>query len=58
LDRSKFSIEPTAASLYGKRWEDLLEAATSATEEDGSRDLTPVSSKFNRPSRHDRHKLG
>ena len=48
LDRSKFSIEPTAASLYGKRWEDLLDAATSATEEDGSRDLTPVSVGWNR----------
>lgn len=26
----------------GRRWEDLIEAAASATEEEGSRDLTPV----------------
>jgi len=38
-----FSNEPTPAALYGKRWEDLIDAATSATEEEGSRDLTPVS---------------
>lgn len=31
------------AFLYGKRWEDLIDAAASATEEEGSRDLTPVS---------------
>lgn len=42
-DRKAFSAEPqTAAALYGKRWEDLIDAAASATEED-SRDLTPVS---------------
>ena len=29
--------------VYGKRWEDLIDAAASATEEEGSRDLTPVS---------------
>ena len=29
--------------IYGKRWEDLIDAAASATEEEGSRDLTPVS---------------
>lgn len=41
-DRKAYSAEPTsAAALYGKRWEDLIDAATSATEED-SRDLTPV----------------
>lgn len=40
-DRKAFSVEPNAAALYGKRWEDLIDAATSATEED-SRDLTPV----------------
>lgn len=35
---------PTAAWMQGKRWEDLIEAATSATEaEDDDRDLTPVS---------------
>ena len=42
-DRKAFSAEPqTAAAFYGKRWEDLIDAAASATEED-SRDLTPVS---------------
>ncbi|KAF2266204.1 hypothetical protein CC78DRAFT_552579 [Lojkania enalia] len=41
-DRKAYSAEPqTAAALYGKRWEDLIDAAASATEED-SRDLTPV----------------
>lgn len=39
----KPSAEPTsAAAAYGKRWEDLIEAATSATDED-TRDRTPVS---------------
>lgn len=38
-DRKALSAEP---NMYGKRWEDLIDAATSATEED-SRDLTPVS---------------
>jgi hypothetical protein len=33
---------PTAAWVQGKRWEDLIEAATSATEADDDRDLTPV----------------
>ncbi|CAK4032312.1 Hypothetical predicted protein [Lecanosticta acicola] len=43
-DRKAFSAEPgSAASIYGKRWEDLIDAAASATEEEGSRDLTPVS---------------
>lgn len=42
-DRKALSAEPqAAAALYGKRWEDLIDAAASATEED-SRDLTPVS---------------
>ncbi|TKA69391.1 hypothetical protein B0A55_08679 [Friedmanniomyces simplex] len=41
-DRKAFSAEPSAAALYGKRWEDLIDAATSATEEEGSRDLTPI----------------
>ncbi|KAH7138186.1 hypothetical protein B0J11DRAFT_422321 [Dendryphion nanum] len=41
-DRKAFSAEPqVAAALFGKRWEDLIDAAASATEED-SRDLTPV----------------
>lgn len=42
FDRKAFSAEPqSAAAIYGKRWEDLIEAAASATEGD-SRDLTPV----------------
>ena len=44
--RKAFSAEPpggpTAAAM-GKRWEDLVEAAASATEADSDRDLTPVS---------------
>ncbi|KAF2200958.1 hypothetical protein GQ43DRAFT_53934 [Delitschia confertaspora ATCC 74209] len=41
-DRKAYSAEPQrAAALFGKRWEDLIDAAASATEED-SRDLTPV----------------
>lgn len=41
-DRKAFSAEPqAAAAILGKRWEDLIDAAASATEED-SRDLTPV----------------
>jgi hypothetical protein len=45
-DRKALSAEPqTAAWVQGKRWEDLIEAATSATEvgDDRDRDLTPVS---------------
>jgi hypothetical protein len=45
-DRKVFMNEPTPAALYGKRWEDLIDAATSATEEEGSRDLTPVSARW------------
>lgn len=42
-DRKAFSAEPaSAAAIMGKRWEDLIDAAASANEED-SRDLTPVS---------------
>jgi hypothetical protein len=41
--RHSLDREPSAATLYGKRWEDLIDAAASATEEEGSRDLTPVS---------------
>lgn len=42
--RKAMSAEPpTAAWAQGKRWEDLIEAATSATEADDDRDLTPVS---------------
>lgn len=41
-DRKAFSAEPSSAlsAAYGKRWEDLIDAATSATEEDEER--TPV----------------
>lgn len=42
--RKAMSAEPpTNAWAQGKRWEDLIEAATSATEADDDRDLTPVS---------------
>ncbi|KAB8532549.1 hypothetical protein FH972_025494 [Carpinus fangiana] len=40
-DRKAFSAEPGAALLASKRWEDLLDAAASATEED-SHELTPI----------------
>jgi hypothetical protein len=44
--RKAMSAEPpTAAWVQGKRWEDLIEAATSATEVDDDRDVTPVSVK-------------
>jgi hypothetical protein len=41
-DRKAYSAEPSSAfsAAYGKRWEDLIDAATSATEEDEER--TPV----------------
>ena len=51
-DRKAFSNEPTPAALYGKRWEDLIDAATSATEGEGSRDLTPVSVPRGEPFPH------
>jgi hypothetical protein len=44
FDRSKAMSAESGGSLankFGSRWEDLIEAAASATEED-SRDLTPV----------------
>ncbi|EFW22007.1 hypothetical protein D8B26_002102 [Coccidioides posadasii str. Silveira] len=42
-ERKALSAEPqTAAWVQGKRWEDLIEAATSATEVDDDRDMTPV----------------
>lgn len=41
VDRKAHSVEPTAD--YGKRWEDLIDAAASATEE-VDEDRTPVSS--------------
>ncbi|KAI9732776.1 MAG: hypothetical protein M1834_003714 [Cirrosporium novae-zelandiae] len=43
--RKALSVEPQSsgsAYLQGKRWEDLIEAATSATEVESDRDLTPV----------------
>lgn len=43
-DRKAYSAEPSSAlsAVYGKRWEDLIDAATSATE-DVEEDRTPVS---------------
>ncbi|KAF4628012.1 hypothetical protein G7Y89_g10140 [Cudoniella acicularis] len=43
-DRKAFSAEPSSglSAAYGKRWEDLIDAATSATE-DVDEDRTPVS---------------
>ncbi|KAL3417880.1 hypothetical protein PVAG01_10890 [Phlyctema vagabunda] len=43
-DRKAYSAEPSSAlsAAYGKRWEDLIDAATSATE-DVEEDRTPVS---------------
>jgi hypothetical protein len=41
-DRKAYSAEPSdEAAVYGKRWEDLIEAATSASE-DGIEERTPV----------------
>lgn len=40
-DKKAFG-EAGAVGLLGKRWEDLIDAAASATEEEDSRDLTPV----------------
>ncbi|KAL2058916.1 hypothetical protein ABVK25_000208 [Lepraria finkii] len=42
--RKAFSAEPPGAreAYMGKRWEDLVEAAASATEADSDRDLTPI----------------
>ncbi|ERF70475.1 hypothetical protein EPUS_04753 [Endocarpon pusillum Z07020] len=49
--RKAMSAEPpTAAWVQGKRWEDLIEAATSATEADDDRDLTPVPQSPNHQS--------
>lgn len=43
-DRKAYSAEPSSSlsAAYGKRWEDLIDAATSATE-DVDEDRTPVS---------------
>jgi hypothetical protein len=51
-DRKAFSAEPSSnlAAAYGKRWEDLIDAATSATEED--EDRTPVRESLISPSYH------
>lgn len=45
-DRKAYSAEPSSALAvaYGKRWEDLIDAATSATE-DVNEDRTPVSAR-------------
>ncbi|KAK4201254.1 hypothetical protein QBC40DRAFT_61822 [Triangularia verruculosa] len=43
VDRKALSVEPTTD--FGKRWEDLIDAAASATE-DIDEDRTPVSLKF------------
>jgi len=48
FERKALSAEPNSLAGLGignRRWEDLLDAAASATEED-SRDLTPVSHLF------------
>ncbi|PSS27818.1 hypothetical protein M430DRAFT_159167 [Amorphotheca resinae ATCC 22711] len=44
-DRKAYSAEPSSnlAAAYGKRWEDLIDAATSATEEDEERTPVPPS---------------
>ncbi|KAK4940762.1 hypothetical protein LTR10_019155 [Elasticomyces elasticus] len=48
--RKAMSAEPpTAAWVQGKRWEDLIEAATTATEADDDRDLTPMPQSPNFP---------
>ncbi len=45
-DRKAYSAEPSShLSAYGKRWEDLIDAATSATE-DVDEDRTPVSRAY------------
>ena len=46
--RKAFSAEPPGAreAFMGKRWEDLVEAAASATEADSDRDLTPARPTF------------
>ncbi|PIA97264.1 hypothetical protein CB0940_05576 [Cercospora beticola] len=42
----------------GRRWEDLIEAAASATEEEGSRDLTPIpASPYQSPQGNSRTSL-
>lgn len=45
-DRKAFSAEPSSAlsAVYGKRWEDLIDAATSATESADEESRTPVKS--------------
>ena len=47
--RKAFSAEPSNSfNASGSRWEELLEAATSANEADSDRDLTPVISLTSR----------
>lgn len=51
--RKALSAEPppsaAAAAVMNKRWEDLIEAATSANEAESDRDLTPASPSTFRP---------
>lgn len=50
-DRKALSAEPqSAAWAQGKRWNDLIEAAASATEVDDDRDITPVCLSPSSPS--------
>ncbi|EME39999.1 hypothetical protein DOTSEDRAFT_74758 [Dothistroma septosporum NZE10] len=41
-DGKRISGDKKALTDRNKRWEDLIDAAASATEEEGSRDLTPI----------------
>ena len=46
-DRKAYSAEPSSGlAAYGKRWEDLIDAATSATEDNLDDERTPVSFSF------------
>ncbi|KAF1987629.1 hypothetical protein K402DRAFT_42862 [Aulographum hederae CBS 113979] len=55
-DRKAYSAEPSsAAAMFGKRWEDLISAASSAKEED-SRDITPVPDQSPNMSPHMPHR--
>ncbi|KAF2211120.1 hypothetical protein CERZMDRAFT_44054 [Cercospora zeae-maydis SCOH1-5] len=54
-----FANALAAGQLHpGRRWEDLIEAAASATEEEGSRDLTPIpASPYQSPQGNSRTSL-
>lgn len=46
-ERKAYSAEPSGGyGGYGKRWEDLIDAATSATEDGVEGDRTPVCFHF------------